>query len=197
MIKIKISKFQEDENEHEKSNYKIIFDFDKNKFKESTIENDFTYEKKEPSVINEYKIEDSGKIRESNEHENFHDKSKISVIIPKTSINKKILRRSNKSYSIKSNENKLKKNLKDIFDLEEKDPEEKKDKFEEIKKYEDNKFIINKFDDRIEKVKKIPIKNRTKSMQNRKDLVSDSNGFRRLSKAIPSLINTFNEIKIA
>ena len=188
-IKIKISKFQEDENEHEKSNYKIIFDFDKNKFKESTIENDFTYEKKEPSVINEYKIEDSGKIRESNEQENFHDKSKISVIIPKTSINKKILRRSNKSYSIKSNENKLKKNLKDIFDLEEKDPEEKKDKFEEIKKNEDNKFIINKFDDRIEKMKKIPIKNKTKSMQNKKDLVSDSNGFRRLSKAIPSLIN--------
>ena len=41
----------------------------------------------------------------------------------------------------------------------------------------------------IDNFLKKPIKSRTKSMQNMKDLVSYSNGFRRLRKSIPSLIN--------
>ena len=99
-------------------------------------------------------------------------------------------RRSNKSFSIKNDINKLKLILNDkfLFNFDDDDPDEIKYKFEEKENKEIKKFQIKK-DMEITNFKKLPIKNRTKSMMNMKDLVSYSNGFRRLRKSIPSLIN--------
>ena len=182
-IKLSVSKNNEDENS--KEGHKIIFDFDKSKFKESTFEIDVTtLEKKESSKINTNKhFNDLEKIRESNERESFGDKSKISYIQPKlTKIlqqNSKALRRANKSLSIKDNINKVKNHLINKFDFDGEDQKEQKDKFDEV---ENDKMNYNK-------LKKVIKRQRTTSTQNMKDLVSDSNGFRRLRKSIPSLIS--------
>ena len=202
--KIKLKVFKNKEENEEDKEYKIIFDFDKSKYKDITMENDITnLEKKESSTINPINItnnkimDNNDKIRESNEKENFWEKSKISVMHPNLNkisffhVNSKPFpRRSNKSFSIKNDINKLKLILNDkfLFNFDDDDPDEIKDKFEEKENKEIKKFQIKK-DMKIGNFKKLPIKNRTKSMMNMKDLVSYSNGFRRLRKSIPSLIN--------
>ena len=182
-IKLKVTKNNEEENSRE--GYKIIFDFDKSKLKESTFENDVTsLEKKESSTINTNRhFAEMEKIRESNERESFGEKSKISYIQPKLNKilqqNLKTLRRANKSLSIKDSINKVKNNLINKFNFDEEDPEEQKDKFDEGT---NNKLNYNK-------LKKVIKKQRTISTQNIKELVQDSNGFRRLGISIPSLIS--------
>ena len=182
-IKLTVTKNNEEENSRE--GYKIIFDFDKSKLKESTFENDITaLEKKESSTINTNRLfVEMEKIRESNERESFGEKSKISYIQPKLTKmlqqNSKTLRRTNKSLSIKDNINKVKNNLINKFNFDEEDPEEQKDKFDEGT---NNKLDYNK-------LKKVIKKQRTTSTLNIKELVQDSNGFRRLGISIPSLIS--------
>ena len=203
-IKLKVWKNKEENNENKE--YKIIFDFDKSKYKDTTIENEVTnLEKKESSTINTINItnnkiilDNNEKIRESNEKENAWDKSKISVMHPNLNkisffhVNSKLFpRRNNKSFSIKNDINKIKSilNNKFIFNFDDEDPDEIKDKFEEKENDTNIKKFQIKRDKDINEFKKVPIKNRTKSMQNMRDLVSYSNGFRRLRKSIPSLIN--------
>ena len=201
-IKLKITKLNGEEKEN--SNHKIIFDFDKSKFKESTIfDNDITiFSKKETetiSITNNNKNDDSEKISKRSEKDIFRNKIKNSMRIPKsnhkisficninTFNNTKPIRRYFKSNSIKHDENKIKINLINKFNLNKEDSEEDSNKFEnkDNKKYS-NKLNNNNNDD---KNNKITQKNRNKSVQTTKDLVGLSNGFRRLSQAIPSIIN--------
>ena len=203
--KIKLKVLKNKEEDYEDKEYKIIFDFDKSKYKDTIMENDVTnLEKKESSTINPINItinnknlDNNEKTRESNENENFWEKSKISMIYPNLNkmsffhVNSKPFpRRTNKSFSIKNNINQLKSILNDkiLFNFDDDDPEEIKDKFEEKEKKDKKKKKIKK-DMEIDNFVKKPIKSRTKSMQHMKDLVSYSNGFRRLRKSIPSLIN--------
>ena len=183
-IKLRVSKNKEDENE--KENRKIIFDFDKSKFKESTFENDgTTFEKKESSKINtNIHFDENVKEREKTKRQSFGEKTKISCIYQKLTKyglqqSSKTFRRTKKSLSIKDDVNKVKNNLIDKFDFEGEDPEEKKDKFDIVEK---NKLDYNK-------LKKVVRRQRTESVQNLRNLVSESNGFRRLKKTIPSLIS--------
>ena len=185
-IKLKVTKNNE---ETEKESHKIIFDFDKSKYKDTTLENDgTTFDKKDSSTFNTYKnIEDVEKNRESNEKDSFKEKSKISYFYPKVDkniiySNSKTSRRNNKSLSIKENVNKIKNNLKGKYNFYDKEQDEKKDKIEEL---DDNKYDNNKNN----KLKKVIKRQRTTSLQNLIELVSYSNGFRRLKKSIPSLIS--------
>ena len=201
-IKLKITKLNGEEKEN--SNHKIIFDFDKSKFKESTIfDNDITiFSKKETetiSITNNNKNDDSEKISKRSEKDIFRNKIKNSMRIPKsnhkisficninTFNNTKPIRRYFKSNSIKHDENKIKINLINKFNLNKEDSEEDSNKFEDKdNKNNSNKLNNNNNDD---KNNKITQKNRNKSVQTTKDLVGLSNGFRRLSQAIPSIIN--------
>ena len=180
-IKLTITQNKE---EIEKETHKIIFDFDKSKYKESTFENEgTTFEKKDSSTINTNRNnEDNEKIRES-----FQEKSKISYMHPNSNQivfhnNIQTLRRTYKSLSKKENVDKIKDALKDKFFIEEEDLEEKKDKFEEMNNI---KFKFNNKN----KLKNVIKRQRTPSLQDMRYLVSYSNGFRRLRKSIPSLIN--------
>ena len=186
LIKLRITKNQGKEEDDEKKDHKIIFDFDRSKLKESTFENDITnLVKRESSTINNNKLlDESEKIRESNEKENFGDKSKISYMFSKTNKfelrqNSKTLRKTNKSLSIKENINKVKNNLINKFDFEGGKSEGKNDKIDE----EENENLDYK------KLKRVIKRQKTTNVKNLADLFSDSNGFRRLSKSIPSLIN--------
>ena len=203
--KIKLKVMKNKEEDYEDKEYKIIFDFDKSKYKDTIMENDVTnLEKKDSSTINPINIttnnkniDNNEKTRESSENEHFWEKSKISMMYPNLNkmsffhVNSKPFpRKTNKSFSIKNNINQLKSILNDklLFNFDDDDPEEIKDKFEEKEKKDKKKKKIKK-DIKIDNFVKKPIKSRTKSMQHMKDLVSYSNGFRRLRKSIPSLIN--------
>ena len=186
LIKLRVTKNKGKEEENKNKNHKIIFDFDRSKLKESTLENDITnFEKMESSTINNNKLlDESEKIRESNEKENLEDKIKTSFIYQKSSgfefrHNSKTLRRTNRSYSIKENINKVKNNFMNIFDMDGIQSEEKIDKIDK----ERNDNINNKKTDQVIKRQK------TTYFKNFKGFFTDSNGFRRLSKSIPSLIN--------
>ncbi len=92
--------------------------------------------------------------------------------------NSKTLRRTNKSLSIKENINKVKNNLINKFDFEGGKSEEKNDKIDE----EENENLDYK------KLKRVIKRQKTTNVKNLADLFSDSNGFRRLSKSIPSFM---------
>ena len=195
-IKLRVTKIKEED--LGKDGYKIIFDFDKSKYKDTTIEHDITnFEKKDSSTINTNvtrNIDVTEKIRESNEKDNSREQSKISAMRPNLNKigffaqNSKSIRRSNKSNTKKESINKIKDSFIQKYDFSNEEKEENMDIFDEKENNKINDFNFKK-ENNLGTFKKKPIKTRTKSMQSVKDLVLYSNGFRRLRKSIPSLIS--------
>ena len=195
-IKLRVTKINEEE--LEKYGHKIIFDFDKSKYKDTTIEHDITnFEKKDSSAINTNvtrNIDINEKMKESNEKENSREQSKMSAM--RQNLNKigffaqnpKSIRRSNKSYSKKEDINMIKDSLIHKYDFSREDKDKNSDEFDKKEINNFNEFNIKKENNANTFIKKYN-RTRTKSLQNMKDLVLYSNGFRRLRKSIPSLIN--------
>jgi len=179
-IKLKITKKEEEKNDSDKNNKSnIVFDFDKNKFKDTIIENDTSsLDKKESPNIN---------IAKNNKIENEKDIKPRHVLTKKFERNHETTRRANKSLSIKSIiiENNKINQFNKKYDVQEKEA----DKVDEIAQNLNNiNNEVNNLNGKVNK-KKITRMPKTISSKRMKDLVSDSIGFRRLQNSIPSLIN--------